>query len=135
GARRELGRSEPQARKHAGAALRPWRATRAPGDGRLPTLTQGLRASAGRVDGGSWRIEALAIELPQLRAAAPVRARTSGRYVDASMLAPFDLAATLQRPASGRGFAVVGAVAPARAGWRLPAGVEIGSASCRGGVG
>ena len=124
----ELVRVELDAPKLDVAALRHWLATRPPGDGRLPTLTRGLQASDGRVDGGSWRIEALAIELPQLRADAPVRARTSGRYVDASMRAPFDLAATLQRPASGRGFAVVGAVAPARAGWRLPARVTLSGA-------
>ncbi|MGY1410298.1 MULTISPECIES: hypothetical protein [unclassified Luteimonas] len=110
------------------AALQHWLATRPPGDGRVPTLTRGLQVRNGRVEGGGWRIEAFALGLPQLRDDTPVRARASGRYVDASMRAPFDLAATLQRPASGRGFAVVGAVTPARAGWRLPAQVTLSGA-------
>src|SRR5690606_13586616 len=105
-----------------------WLATRPPGDGRLPTLTRGIQVRDGRVEGGSWRIDALALGLPQLRHDSCVRARASGRYVDAAIRAPFNIAATLQRPASGRGFAVVGAVAPARAGWRLPARVTLSGA-------
>lgn len=102
-------------------ALQHWLASRPPGDGRLPTLDEGLHVRDGSIRGNGWRVEALALALPQLRGDAPVRARASGRYDDGAMRAPFDLAATLQRPASGRGFAVVGTVAPARAGWRLPA--------------
>ena len=101
-------------------ALQRWLASRPPGDGRLPTLDDGLHIRDGRIDGDGWHVEALALALPQLRQDAPVRARASGRYDDGTTRAPFDLAATLQRPASGRGFAVVGAVAPARANWRLP---------------
>lgn len=110
------------------AALQHWWATRPPGDGRLPTLTRGLQVRNGRVEGGIWKIEALSLELPQLREDAPVRARASGRYVDASLRAPFDLAATLQRPASGRGFAVVGAVTPTRGDWRLPVRLTLSGA-------
>lgn len=101
-------------------ALRHWLASRPPGDGRLPTLSEGLHVREGRIDGDGWRVESLALDMPQLREDAPVRARASGRYADAATRAPFDLAATLQRPASGRGFAVVGALAPARGDWRLP---------------
>src|SRR5690606_482165 len=101
-------------------ALRHWLASRPPGDGRLPPLIEGLHVREGRIDGDGWRVESLALDKPQLRADAPVRARAPRRYADAATRAPFDLAATLQRPASGRGFAVVGALAPARADWRVP---------------
>jgi len=124
----ELVRVELDAPELDVAALQRWLATRPPGDGRLPTLTRGLQARGARIEGGSWRVESLSLDLPQLRADAPVRARASGRYVDASMRAPFALAATLQRPASGRGFAVVGAVTPTRDDWRLPARVTLSGA-------
>ena len=115
----ELARVELDAPELDVASLQHWLATRPPGDGQLPMLTRGLQVRDGRVEGGGWQIEALALDLPQLRDDAPLRARASGRYVDASMRAPFDLATTLQRPASGRGFAVVGAVTPTLGEWRL----------------
>ena len=124
----ELVRVELDAPELDMAALQHWLATRPPGDGRLPTLTRGLQVRDGRVEGGEWRIEALSLDLPQLRDNAPVRARASGRYMDASMRAPFKLATTLQRPASGRGFAVVGAVTPTRDGWQLPVRVTLSGA-------
>src|SRR5690606_33739561 len=101
----ELARVELDAPVLDVAALQHWLATRPPGDGRLPTLTRGIQVRDGRVEGGSWRIDALALGLPQLRHDSPVRARASGRYVDSTIRAPFNVAATLQRPASGRGFA------------------------------
>ena len=101
-------------------ALQHWLASRPPGDGRLPTLADGLHVRDGVVRGDGWSVEALALVLPRLYPEAPLRARASGRYVDAALRAPFQLAATLQRPASGRGFALTGSVAPAGGDWRLP---------------
>lgn len=109
-------------------ALQQWLASRPPGDGRLPTLEEGLYVRDGRLDGAGWRVEALELTLPRLRGDAPVRARATGRYDDGATRAPFALAATLQRPESGRGFAVVGAIAPARAGWRLPIRITLSGA-------
>lgn len=109
-------------------ALQHWLASRPPGDGRLPTLEQGLHLRQGRIDGAGWRIEGLRLSLAQLREDAPLRAQASGRYEDGATRVPFGLAATLQRPASGRGFALVGTVAPARAGWRLPARITLSGA-------
>lgn len=110
------------------AALRSWLASRPAGEGRLPTIEDGLHLRNGRIDGGGWRVEGLALSLARLREDAPVRGRASGRYEDAAMRAPFDLAATLQRLASGRGFAVVGTVAPARGNWSLPARITVSGA-------
>ncbi|HRO28733.1 MAG TPA: hypothetical protein PLD19_15030, partial [Luteimonas sp.] len=94
-------------------ALQHWLATRPPGTGRLPTLSDGLRVHAGRVEGGTWRIEALDLRLPQLHPDQPLRARAEGRYDDGATQAPFLFAATLMRPSSGRGFGLAGVVAPA----------------------
>src|SRR5690606_7352919 len=110
------------------AALQQWLAARPPGDGRLPSIVDGLHIDNGRIDGGRWRIESLRLSLPRLEADAPLRARAAGRYVDASLQAPFSLAATLQRPASGRGFALAGAVAPSGGDWRLPAWITLSGA-------
>ena len=109
-------------------ALQQWLAARPPGDGRWPTVTDGVQVAEGRIDGDGWRVESLRLSLPQLRQDAPLRAQGSGRYVDASLRAPFALATTLQRPASGRGFAVAGAVAPGTSDWRLPAWITLSGA-------
>ncbi|TYT27266.1 hypothetical protein FZO89_13940 [Luteimonas viscosa] len=110
------------------AALQHWLGTRPPGEGRLPTLSDGLRVRDGRIEGAGWRIEALRLALPRLHPDQPLRAQAAGRYVDASTRAPFDLAATLMRPASGRGFAVAGPVVPAQGDWRLPAWITLSGA-------
>ncbi|TWT18516.1 hypothetical protein FQY83_14145 [Luteimonas marina] len=109
-------------------ALRHWLASRPPSETRLPTLSDGLQVRAGRVDGNGWRIEALALSIPRLHPDQPLRAQAQGRYVDATLQAPFDLAATLARPASGRGFGLAGRIAPERDGWRLPAWVTLSGA-------
>ncbi len=110
------------------AALQHWLATRPPGEGRLPTLSDGLRVREGRIVGGTWRIEALDLSVPRLHPEQPLRAQGAGRYLDASTRAPFDLAATLMRPASGRGFAIAGAVVPAQGDWQLPAWITLSGA-------
>jgi len=124
----ELARVELDAPRLDLAALQQWLAARPPGEGRLPTLTGGLHVDGGQVDGADWRIESLRLSLPRLQPDAPLRAQAAGRYVGAALHAPFALAATLQRPASGRGFAVAGAVAPGGEEWRLGAWVTLSGA-------
>lgn len=109
-------------------ALQHWLATRPPGDGRLPTLSDGLQVRAARIEGTDWRIEALDLSIPRLQPLQPLRARANGRYADAAMQAPFVLAATLMRPASGHGVGLAGTVVPARGGWRVPAWVTLSGA-------
>ncbi len=109
-------------------ALRHWLASRPPSETRLPTLSDGLQVRAGRVDGDGWRIEALALSIPRLHPDQPLRAQAQGRYADPTLQAPFDLAATLLRPASGRGFGLAGRVAPERDDWRLPAWIALSGA-------
>ncbi|MDH5835615.1 hypothetical protein [Luteimonas kalidii] len=109
-------------------ALQHWLATRPPGAGRLPIVSDGLQVTGGRIDGDGWHVEALRLALPRLHPERPLRAQVSGRYVDASRRAPFALAASLVRPASGRGFALAGPVAPEGDGWRVPAWILLSGA-------
>ncbi len=102
-------------------ALQHWLATRPPGDTRLPTLADGLHVRNGRVDGDGWRVEALDLSLPRLLPSQPLRATLRGRYAGAGTQVPFDLAATLVRPASGSGVGIAGHATLLREGWRLPA--------------
>ena len=109
-------------------ALQHWLAARPPGAGRLPTVVDGVHVEGGRIDADGWRIESLRLSLPRLDADVPLRVQASGRYVDASLRAPFALAATLQRPASGRGAALAGVIAPVRGALRVPAWITLSGA-------
>ena len=124
----ELGRIELDGPQLDIAALQHWLASRPPGGGRLPTLTAGLHVREGLVRGEGWSVEDLDLALARLHPEAALRARASGRYANASLRAPFQLAATLQRPASGRGFALAGTVAPAGGDWRLPLWLNLSGA-------
>ena len=124
----ELTRVEVDAPRIDLPALRAWLASRPSGTGRLPVVTAGVRATAGRIDGGTWRIESLRVSVPRLDPEAPLRARAAGRYASDALRAPFSLATTLQRPASGRGFGLAGAIAPDTDKWRLAAWVTLSGA-------
>ena len=128
GDRLDLTRIELDAPRVDLPALRAWLARRPPGVGRMPVVGRGLRADDGHIEGGDWRIESLRLSVPRLAPDAALRARASGRYVDAALHAPFSLAATLQRPESGRGFGLAGVVAPDAGSWRLPAWVALSGA-------
>lgn len=109
-------------------ALLHWQASRPPGETRLPTLADGLRVRNGRVDGEGWRVESLALSVPRFDPAQPLRAQARGRYADDAMRVPFDLAATLVRPDSGRGFALAGRASLERDDWQLPAWITLSGA-------
>ena len=106
-------------------ALQRWLATRPPSEQRTPTLTDGLRIRDGSLVNDDWRVDAIAVDLPTLRAGQPVRARIRGRYVDPPTAIPFDLAVALQRPGNDAGLGVVGTVAIEHADWRMPAQVSL----------
>lgn len=109
-------------------ALRHWLATRPPGETRLPTLAEGVQVRSGRIDGDGWRVESLDLSLPRLQPSDPLRATLRGRYADAATQAPFDLAATLMRLASGSGVGVAGNATLRRDGWQLPAWLTLSGA-------
>lgn len=107
-------------------ALQHWLASRPPStQTRIPTLTDGLRIVDGRIVNDDWRIEAIQAELPALYPDRPVRARLRGRYLDAPLAIPFDLAVALSRPAPAAGLGANGRIAIEQAGWRLPATVAL----------
>lgn len=107
-------------------ALQEWLATRPPGDGRVPTLREGIVVVDGTVVADGWRIEAVDLSLPALHADRPVRAHATGRYVADSTRIPFDLHGVLERPSPGHAIGVAGIATLVRDGWRMPARLRMG---------
>ena len=63
-------------------ALSRWSSSRPRGEPfELPTLTEGLQVSDGRLLSGGWAVEALSLNLPELRPGAPARLAFGGRYL------------------------------------------------------
>lgn len=108
------------------SALQDWLATRPPGDGRVPTLREGIVVVDGTLVAEGWRIEAIDLSLPSLHADHPVRAHATGRYVAGETRIPFDLHGVLERPAPGHAIGVAGAATVVREGWRMPARLRMG---------
>lgn len=106
-------------------ALQDWMATRPPGKTRIPTLTDGLAVTRGRVDGDGWRIDGVEVDLPRLHPEQPVNARVAGRYLDPPTSIAFDLDVALTRPTNHVGAAAIGTITFARDDWRLPARVRL----------
>lgn len=118
----ELERIELDAPRLDVAALKAWLATRPPGDGRIPTLRNGLQVNDGRIDGDGWHVEALGLSLDALRAGAPLAAKARGRLVLAPPTAvEFDLRIAAERVENGSGAAVTGRATLDNGSWRLPA--------------
>ena len=65
------------------AALSAWLASRPPSQEpfELPTFTDGLELSNGRVSGAGWDVESLALSLPTLVPGSPAEAELSGRFM------------------------------------------------------
>lgn len=108
------------------AALRAWLAKRPPSEETaIPTLTDGLRVTDGRIVDGTLRVEAVAIDLPALHPQRQAHAHVRGRLVDTSLKMPFDLVVAMSRPASDAGLGIVGTLAFEGGDWRLPATVKL----------
>lgn len=117
-------------------ALQHWLATRPPSlETRIPTLIDGLRITGGSIvngdaSGGGWRIDGIAAELPSLYPDRPLQTRLRGRYLDAPLAVPFDLAVALRNPralASGgrTGFGGNGRITIEHGDWRLPTQITL----------
>ncbi|MEH6421934.1 hypothetical protein [Pseudomonas sp. CGJS7] len=111
------------------AALNHWLATRPPSTEpiRIPSLSRGARVIDGRLIGEGWSVERLALNFAELGPDKPVRGHLRGRALSDGVAVPFDLAATLQRPALARGVGVAGAIAVEAKDWRLPMRVRLGA--------
>lgn len=107
-------------------AMQRWLATRPPSqDTRLPRLRDGVAINDGRIDGAGWRVEGIALNLRELHPDKRIDARLRGRYVEAPMAVPFDLALAMTQPRSGAGAAIVGSVVLENADWQLPASINL----------
>lgn len=100
-----------------------WWSQRSRGDGPLPTLREGLHIDRGRIDGGGWTVEDVAITLPHFSPDARVAGSLRGRWQADTAQAPFDLQVAMTRPAPGAGIGIAGTVTPRSATWRLPSRV------------
>lgn len=112
-------------------ALQHWLATRPPSEKRLPTLTDGLLIRDGELANDDWHIDGIHADVPMLDPARPLQARVRGRYLDAPLSIPVDLAVSVIRPealirADATGFATYGTIAIERGNdWRLPATISL----------
>ena len=106
-------------------ALQAWQAKRPPSETRMPTLTDGLAISRGRIDNDDWSIEGIDVRLPRLHPRQPVAGHLRGRYLDPPTRIDFDLDVALTRPANDVGAAALGNIAIARGEWRLPAWIKL----------
>jgi len=111
-------------------ALQAWLATRPPGERRIPTLTDGVRITDGRIRNDDWDVDGLHLDVPSLHPERLLRARVRGRYLDPPLQVPVDVSMALSRPSAllanaPTGFAARGNVTVARNDWRIPAAVAI----------
>lgn len=118
-------------------ALQHWLSTRPRSAGkRLPTLTDGLTINDGEIVNNDWRIDGIHADIPMLDPGQPMRARLKGRYLDAALSIPVDLAVSIMSPAAllaaeTTGFATHGTITIARGegtgngSWRVPATVAL----------
>ena len=111
-------------------ALLAWLATRPPGERRIPTLTEGLRITDGRIRNDDWDVDGLHLDVPSLHPERLLRARVRGRYLDPPLQVPVDVSLALSRPAAlladaATGFATHGTITIERDDWRIPATVAL----------
>lgn len=78
------------------AALSDWRESRPEAPFELPTLTQGVQVSNGRVVGGSWRINALDLQFAELRPDQPLQLESKGRFERETLVLAFDADVAIQ---------------------------------------
>lgn len=94
---------------------------------KLPRLSRGARVRDARAIGEGWSVEGIGLDFAELDPDKPLRGRVRGRALAAGASVPFDLAATLHRPAAARGLGLAGAIAVETRDWRLPMRVRAGA--------
>ncbi|MGY0611585.1 hypothetical protein [Luteimonas sp. A501] len=102
--------------------LQAWLASRPPGEGGLPSLSDGVTVRDGRVFADGWELQGLQLRLPGFRADAPLAAHARGSLAIASPARiHFNLHLAASKPANGVGIGVRGRVRVEHADWSLPA--------------
>ncbi|WP_407352019.1 hypothetical protein [Luteimonas sp. R10] len=107
------------------AAFQRWWSARPPGEGPPPTLRGGLHVADGRVSGDAWRVDDIALDLPEFAADRALRVHARGRYVAGTLQAPFDLHASMTRPSADAGVGIAGEISPQGDDWRLPSSIVL----------
>lgn len=107
------------------AALQHWLASRPPGKTRMPTLSNGLQVTDGRIDGAGWRVDGIAISLPRLHPEQRIAGHVGGRFMSGDVAMRFSVAVAMTRPANDAGIAIVGPVTASSGDWRLPATLQL----------
>lgn len=100
-------------------ALLDWLDSRPPGDGKAPPITDGVRIVRGRLDGGSWRVEDLRLDLPALHAGRAIDAQLAGTAHFQTLQLPFDLHVHADRAVDARVLQARGTLALLHASGRL----------------
>ncbi|GGK07699.1 hypothetical protein [Luteimonas terricola] len=102
--------------------LQDWLASRPPGAGGLPTLSEGITVRDGRMLAEGWELRGLELRLPRFAADAPLAIAVAGTLAMAPpTLVHFDLHLAATRPANGAGIGARGQVRVEHEGWQLPA--------------
>lgn len=103
---------------HLPSLLR-WLDARPPGDGKVPTITDGVRIVRGRLDGDGWYVDGLALDLPALQADRAIDARIAGTAHLDALEAPFRLQLHADRAVDARVLQARGTLALVHAAGRL----------------
>lgn len=83
------------------AALQTWLSSRPPSEGaiRIPDITHGLHVRNGRLDGGAWQLENIAIGISAVHPGQALHATVAGQYRDAGTRIHTELQVNLGEPA------------------------------------
>jgi len=121
GAQLDIQRIELDAPRIDLRALQRWQASRPPSaPPRIPTLEDGLHVRDGRLDAAGWGLTQVAVELPYLKAGAPLHGTTKGLLHAGTTRVPFDLHIALSAPASDAALGASGRISVETPGWQLP---------------
>lgn len=96
-----------------------WWSARPPGDGRLPTLAEGLQIERGHVEADGWSLHGLSVDLTHFAPDAPVRGAVRGTWQAPSFEVPFAVRMSMIRPSIGSGIGIAGTASPRADEWRL----------------
>ncbi|MEO6155375.1 MAG: hypothetical protein ABIP16_06575 [Thermomonas sp.] len=106
-------------------ALQRWLASRPPAETRIPTLTDGLHVSRGRINNDGWTIDGIGVDLPSLAPGKPLHSHLQGRYLEPPTSLAFDFDVAMTKPANDAGLTAIGTATLEGAGWKLPAQVDL----------
>ena len=114
-------------RLHLPTLLR-WLDTRPPGDGKVPTISDGVHIRDGRLEGGGWHVEALTLDLPALHAERAIDARVSGTAHVDTLQALFGLRVRADRAVDAHALNALGSLVLLHPSGRLDSVLQLDAA-------